>query len=53
MEFVVALLLKLADDKTLSVSTAASEAYYATLQKFHGWVVTTTFTVALKLVPSR
>ncbi|GAB4818195.1 hypothetical protein N2152v2_005241 [Parachlorella kessleri] len=53
MEFVVALLVKLAEDKGMSVSTAASESYYATLQKFHGWIVTTTFTVALKLVPSR
>ncbi len=32
---------------------AASDTYYATLQKFHGWIVTGTFTVALKIVPSR
>ncbi len=49
----MALLQKLAGDKGMSVSTGASEAYYATLQKYHGFIVTTTFTVALKLVPSR
>lgn len=53
MEFVVALLLKLSQDRDISLSAAASESYYATLQQYHGWIVTGTFTVALKLVPSR
>lgn len=53
MEFLVALLQKLAEDRSITLSEAASQTYYATLQHYHGWVVTTTFTVALKLVPSR
>lgn len=53
MQFVVALLNKLYTDRQISLSEAASETYYATLQQYHGWIVTGTFTVALKLVPSR
>lgn len=53
MEFIVALLERLYADRAVSLSTAASEVYYQTLQRFHGWIVTGTFTVALKLVPSR
>ncbi|KAL4433929.1 hypothetical protein ABPG75_000370 [Micractinium tetrahymenae] len=53
MEFIVALLDRLYTDRQVTLSQAASETYYATLQKFHGWIVTGTFTVALKIVPSR
>ncbi|PSC73205.1 pleckstrin homology domain-containing family A member 8-like [Micractinium conductrix] len=53
MEFVVALLEKLYTDRQLTLSQAASETYYATLQHYHGWIVTGTFTLALKIVPSR
>jgi hypothetical protein len=53
MEFIVALLDRLYTDRQVSLATAASETYYATLQRYHGWIVTGTFTVALKLVPSR
>lgn len=53
MEFIVALLERLHSDRAVSLSTAANEVYYQTLQRFHGWIVTGTFTVALKLVPSR
>jgi hypothetical protein len=53
MEFIVALLERLESDRAATLSEAASETYYATLQRFHGWIVTGTFTVALKLVPSR
>ena len=53
MEFIVALLDKLHSDRAMPLSTAASETYYTTLQRYHGWIVTGTFTVALKLVPSR
>ena len=49
----MALLERLYADRAVSLSTAASEVYYQTLQRFHGWIVTGTFTVALKLVPSR
>lgn len=53
MQFILALLVKLNQDRFISLSEAASEAYYATLQPFHGWIVTGTFTIALKLAPSR
>lgn len=53
MEFIVALLDRLQADRQVSLAAAASETYYATLQQYHGWIVTGTFTVALKLVPSR
>ncbi|KAH7619947.1 hypothetical protein Ndes2526B_g05192 [Nannochloris sp. 'desiccata'] len=53
MQFVVALLHRLAQDRNISLSDAASETYYSTLQQYHGWIVTGTFTVALKLVPGR
>ncbi|KAK2079908.1 hypothetical protein QBZ16_002303 [Prototheca wickerhamii] len=52
MIFVVGLLQRLLDHPEETLSAAASEAYYATLQKYHGWIVTGTFTVALKIVPS-
>lgn len=53
MQFVTALLNRLTEDEEESLSAAASETYYATLQQYHGWIVTGTFTVALKLVPAR
>ena len=53
MIFVVGLLQRLLDHPEETLSAAASEAYYTTLQKYHGWIVTGTFTVALKIVPSR
>ena len=53
MQFILALLQKLEQDRSISLSEAASETYYSTLQQYHGWIVTGTFTVALKLVPGR
>lgn len=53
MEFITALLSRLLENPTISLSEAASETYYETLQQYHGWIVTGTFTVALKLCPSR
>ena len=53
MEFVLKLLERLMEDQDVSLSTAATETYYETLQQYHGWIVTGTFTVALQLVPSR
>ena len=49
----MALLDSLQAHPDTSLSQAASETYYATLQRYHGWIVTGTFTLALKLVPSR
>jgi hypothetical protein len=53
MEFLSTLIRRLAGDADASLAAAASEAYCATLQRYHGWLVTGTFTVALKLVPAR
>lgn len=55
MQFILLLLEGVIDpanaDKTLS--DIATATYYDTLQQYHGWIVTGTFTVILKLVPSR
>ncbi|KAI8101490.1 hypothetical protein M9435_001596 [Picochlorum sp. BPE23] len=55
MQFILLLLERVIDpanaDKTLS--DIATATYYDTLQQYHGWIVTGTFTVILKLVPSR
>jgi hypothetical protein len=53
MIFVTELLKLLCTDLEMTLSAAASQAYGATLQQYHGLIVKTTFTVAMKLVPSR
>lgn len=53
MEFVAALLQRLCDDQNLTLAVAASNAYTDTLYEYHGWMTSTAFTIALKLVPSR
>eukprot|EP00877_Chromochloris_zofingiensis_P001106 jgi/Chrzof1/10997/Cz05g19300.t1 len=53
MEFTVAILQRLHDDATSSLSTIVSETYYATLNKFHGFFASSAFSVAFKFVPSR
>ena len=53
MQFIIALLSRLERDRAVTLSEAASETYYSTLQQYHGWIVTGTFTVVLKLVPGR
>mmetsp|Transcript_19346 Transcript_19346/g.58475 ORF Transcript_19346/g.58475 Transcript_19346/m.58475 type:complete len:209 (+) Transcript_19346:161-787(+) len=53
MEFVTALLQRLRDNRGETLPAAASEAYTETLYKYHGWVTSAAFTVALKLAPSR
>jgi Glycolipid transfer protein (GLTP) len=51
MEFVVAMLQRLHDDVDLPLPQAASEAYYATLHQYHGWITSAAFIVALKAIP--
>ena len=53
MEFLVALLDRLQADAATTMSAAAADAYAATLQRYHGWLVSNTFSLALMLVPSR
>ena len=49
MEFVVALLKRLHDDQNVTLATAANEVYYATLYKYHGWITSSAFVLALKV----
>lgn len=53
MEFVVSLLLRLCGDESLSLSTAANDAYNNTLYQYHNWVTASAFFVVLKMVPTR
>lgn len=48
-EFILLLLKRLHDDKNVTLSIAASEVYYQTLNKYHTWYTTAAFTVVLKV----
>ena len=48
----MAMLQRLHDDLELPLPQAASEAYYATLHQYHGWITSAAFIVALKASPS-
>lgn len=48
-DFVVALLHRLHDDKQVSLSAAASDAYYKTLYNNHTWYTSAAFVVVLKV----
>ncbi|KAK9824601.1 hypothetical protein WJX72_011621 [[Myrmecia] bisecta] len=53
LQFLTDLLRRLYEDRAIAVSTAASDAYYATLHQYHGWITSSAFILALKLAPSR
>lgn len=53
MDFIVALFRNLMEHKDWSMSQVCSEAYTKTLKKYHGWLASSTFTVAMKLAPDR
>lgn len=53
MDFLVALFANLLNHPDWTMSQAATDAYNVTLKKFHGWIASSAFTVALKLVPER
>ena len=48
-DFIVALLHRLHDDSQVSLSTAASDAYYKTLYNHHTWYTSAAFVVVLKV----
>lgn len=48
-DFIVALLHRLHDDAQVSLSTAASDAYYKTLYNNHTWYTSAAFVVVLKV----
>ena len=49
MGFVAGLLRRLYNDRQISMSAAASEVYTDTLYRYHGWMTSAAFTVALKV----
>ncbi len=49
MEFVDALLQRLYDDRSVTMSVAASDAYTETLYRFHTWYTSAAFQLALKV----
>lgn len=48
-DFIVALLHRLHDDQQVSLSAAASDAYYKTLYNNHTWYTSAAFVVVLKV----
>lgn len=53
MDFLVELFHNLLSHPDWTMSQAANEAYVATLKKWHGWIASAAFTMAMKLVPDR
>ncbi|XP_024401436.1 glycolipid transfer protein 1 [Physcomitrium patens] len=53
MDFLVELFRNLNDHSDWTMSQCATAAYTSTLKKYHGWIASTAFTVAMKLVPER
>ena len=49
MEFVASLLRRLEADEDVTLSAAANDAYAETLHRFHGWITSAAFYVALKV----
>ncbi|KAG0626811.1 hypothetical protein M758_2G153500 [Ceratodon purpureus] len=53
MDFLVELFRNLNAHADWSMSQCATAAYTSTLKKYHGWIASAAFTVAMKLVPER
>lgn len=53
MDFLVALFRNLLDHQDWTMSQACSDSYSKTLKKWHGWLASSSFTVAMKLAPDR
>ncbi|XP_076933899.1 glycolipid transfer protein 1-like [Bidens hawaiensis] len=53
MDFILELFRNLMEHEDWAMSQVCSEAYTKTLKKFHGWLASSTFTVAMKLAPER
>ena len=49
MEFLVALLRRLHDDREVDLPSAAQQAYAATLQPYHGWISSSAFSLAMRV----
>nr|GMD75885.1 glycolipid transfer protein 1-like [Ipomoea batatas] len=53
MDFIVELFRNLGEHRDWSMSQACSDSYSKTLKKWHGWLASSSFMVAVKLVPDR
>ncbi|XP_076960977.1 glycolipid transfer protein 1-like [Bidens hawaiensis] len=51
MDFIVELFRNLMEHEDWAMSQVCTEAYNKTLKKYHGWLASSTFTVAMKLAP--
>lgn len=51
LDFMVTLLQLIAKDSGLNMEQAVEESYIVTLKPWHGWISSTAYRVALKLVP--
>ncbi|KAI3682641.1 hypothetical protein L1987_82760 [Smallanthus sonchifolius] len=53
MDFILELFRNLMEHEDWAMSQVCTEAYTKTLKKYHGWLASSTFTVAMKLAPER
>ncbi|XP_009601854.1 glycolipid transfer protein 1-like [Nicotiana tabacum] len=53
MDFIVVLFHNLVQHQDWSMSQACNDSYAKTLKKWHGWLASSSFTVAIKLAPDR
>ncbi|KAE8735974.1 Glycolipid transfer protein 1 [Hibiscus syriacus] len=53
MDFVVELFRNLLAKAEWTMAEACTDAYCKTLKKYHGWIASSSFTVAMKLAPDR
>ncbi|KAI3867850.1 hypothetical protein MKW92_039025 [Papaver armeniacum] len=53
MDFLVELFRNLIDHPDWTMSQACTDSYTKTLKKWHGWLASSSFTMAMKLAPDR
>ncbi|CAM8977899.1 unnamed protein product [Rhodiola kirilowii] len=53
MDFLVELFRNLLDHQDWAMSQACSDSYAKTLKKWHGWLASSSFSMAMKLAPER
>ncbi|EMS63682.1 hypothetical protein CFC21_092876 [Triticum aestivum] len=53
MDFLVELFRNLLDHPDWTMSQACTDSYTKTLKKWHGWLASSSFTVAMKLAPNK
>eukprot|EP01018_Ginkgo_biloba_P040924 Gb_10149 [translate_table: standard] len=53
MDFIVELFRNLLEHSDWTMTQACTDSYNKTLKKWHGWIASTSFTVAMKLAPDR